>query len=56
MYLDFESWFLVQGLVSTLQRPDAGAVAFTESLPDPLAPVFEPDRHVAELTIDVSRG
>ncbi|MEU0492311.1 lantibiotic dehydratase [Nocardiopsis sp. NPDC006139] len=54
MYLDFGSWFLVQGLVGVLQRPDAGAVVFTEALPDPLAPGSGPDPHVAELVLGVS--
>ncbi|WP_336216085.1 lantibiotic dehydratase [Nonomuraea sp. LPB2021202275-12-8] len=55
MYLDFDSWLLVQGFVAALRRPGAALVTFEEALPDPLASPGG-DHHVAELVLDVTAG
>lgn len=56
IYLDFESWFLVQGLVNALNRPDARTLTITEALPDPVVPGVGDDGHVSELIIEVQSG
>jgi hypothetical protein len=55
MYLDFDSWLLVQGFVAALRRPGTALVTFEEALPDPLASPGG-DHQVAELVLDVTAG
>jgi hypothetical protein len=55
MYLDFDSWLLVQGFVAALRRPGTALVTFEEALPDPLASPSG-DHHVAELVLDITAG
>ncbi|KAB1140521.1 hypothetical protein F6X68_22405 [Micromonospora sp. AMSO12t] len=54
IYLDFDSWFLVQGLVAAVRRPGTTGISFDEALPDPLAPGTGPEHHVSELVLDVA--
>ncbi|WP_121397765.1 hypothetical protein [Micromonospora sp. M71_S20] len=53
-YEDFDSWFLVQGLVAAVRRPATAGISFDEALPDPMAPGTGPEHHVSELVIDVA--
>ncbi|MFV2115725.1 hypothetical protein ACFHW0_25780 [Micromonospora sp. LOL_025] len=53
IYLDFDSWFLVQGLVAAVRRPGTTGISFDEALPDPMAPGTGADHHVSELVLDV---